>query len=237
MMKRLQLNILSFWGAATIQLLGQSMAWTAYGSEQVDRLYQEGRNIIIAFWHGQQLMMPLAYRGRQARILISQHRDGELIYRIVKRFGFGAIRGSTTRGGQGALRQLIRSGRQGLDLVITPDGPKGPRHRVQSGVVALAKVTGMPIIPLTFACSKKKSFSVGIALSSRIRFRTGSLCGATRFRLPATPMLRLWNEYGWSWKRPSRQCHPKQKRCVMTRVNSQPLLRLRSYATIPDAPS
>jgi len=164
MMKQLKLNVLSFFGATTIRLLGQSMSWTAYGSEQVDRLYQEGRNIIIAFWHGQQLMMPLAYRGRQAQILISRHRDGELICRIVKRFGFGAIRGSTTRGGQEALRQLIRSGRRGIDLVITPDGPKGPKHNVQPGVVALAKVTGMPIIPLTFACSKKKSFSVGTAL-------------------------------------------------------------------------
>ena len=147
-----------------IRLLGKSMSWTTCGAEQVDRLYQEGRNIIIAFWHGQQLMLPLAYRGHQAQILISQHRDGELIYRIVRRFGFGAIRGSTTRGGQRAFRRLIYSGRQGIDLVITPDGPKGPRHCVQPGVVALAKVTGMPIIPLTFACSKKKSSPVGIGL-------------------------------------------------------------------------
>ena len=164
MMKQMKSNVLPFFGATTIWLLGKSMSWTVCGAERVDRLYQDGRNIIIAFWHGQQLMMPLAYRGRQAQILISRHRDGELIYRIVKRFGFGAIRGSTTRGGQGALRQLIRSGRRGVDLVITPDGPRGPRHVVQPGVVALAKVTGMPIIPLTFACSKKKSFSVGIAL-------------------------------------------------------------------------
>ena len=164
LINRLKLNILSFFGAATIRLLGQSMSLKAYGFEQVDHLYQEGHNIILAFWHGQQLMIPLGYRGPQPQILISQHRDGELIYRIVKRFGFGAIRGSTTRGGQKALRQLIRLGRQGVDLVITPDGPKGPRHRVQPGVVALAKFTGLPIIPLAFACSKKKSFPVGIGL-------------------------------------------------------------------------
>lgn len=148
--------------------------------------------MIIAFWHGQQLMMPLAYRGRQARILISQHRDGELIYRIVKRFGFGAIRGSTTKGGQEALRQLIRSGQQGVDLVITPDGPKGPRHIVQPGVIALAKATGLPIIPLTFGCSKKKSFPVGINLWSRIRFRAGLLFGARRFGSTEMPMPMPW---------------------------------------------
>ncbi len=161
MMNRLKLSILSFLGEATIRLLGKSMSLKSYGFEPVDRVYQEGRNIILAFWHGQQLMIPLGYRGPHPEILISQHRDGELIYRIVKRFGFGAVRGSTTRGGQKALRQLIRLGRQGVDLVITPDGPKGPRHRVQPGVVALAKLTGLPIVPLAFACSKKKLFPVG----------------------------------------------------------------------------
>lgn len=161
MMDRLKLSILSFLGAATIRLLGKSMSLESYGVGPVDEIYREGRNIILAFWHGQQLMIPLGYRGPHPEILISRHRDGELIYRIVKRFGYGAVRGSTTRGGQGALRQLIRLGRQGVDLVMTPDGPKGPRHRVQPGVVALAKFTGLPIVPLAFACSKKKSFPVG----------------------------------------------------------------------------
>lgn len=162
MMNRLKLSILSFLGAATIRLLGKSMSLKSYGFEPVDHLYREGRNIILAFWHGQQLMIPLGYRGPHPEILISQHRDGEIIYRIIKRFGFGAVRGSTTRGGQRALRQLIRLSRQDVDLVITPDGPKGPRHCVQPGVVALAKFTGLPIVPLAFACSKKKSFPVGI---------------------------------------------------------------------------
>jgi lysophospholipid acyltransferase (LPLAT)-like uncharacterized protein len=163
MMNRLKLSILSFLGAAMIRLIGKSMSLKSYGFEPVDQLYQEGRHIILAFWHGQQLMIPLGYPG-PAQVLISRHRDGEIIYRIVKRFGFKAVRGSTTRGGQRALRQLIRLSRQGIDLVITPDGPKGPRHHVQPGVIALAKLTGMPIVPLAFACSKKKSFPVGIGL-------------------------------------------------------------------------
>jgi len=106
--------------------------------------------------------MPLAYRGRNAHILISQHRDGELVYRILKRFGFHAVRGSTTRGGTIAFRQLLRLGRSGADLVVTPDGPQGPRHVVQPGIVRLARATSLPIVPLVFSCSKKKSFPVGI---------------------------------------------------------------------------
>ncbi len=164
MMPWLYATLFPLVGARMIRLLGRTMSWRVGGVEHVDRLYRQGRHIIIAFWHGQQLMMPLAYRGRAANILISRHRDGELVCRIVKHFGFGAIRGSTTRGGSGALRQLIRAGRQGVDLVMTPDGPQGPRHVVQPGVLALAKSTGLPIIPLTFACSKKKRFPAGTGL-------------------------------------------------------------------------
>ena len=140
-----------------IRLLGKAVRIRTEGAETVDELYRQGRRMIITFWHGRQLMMPLTYRGAQAHILISQHRDGELIHRIVSRFGFRSVRGSTTRGGAAALRQLIELGRSGVDLVVTPDGPQGPRQVVQIGVIHLAKATGLPIVPLTFSCSKKKS--------------------------------------------------------------------------------
>ncbi len=172
-----------------IRGLGKTMSWSVEGAEPIDQLYVQGKRIIIAFWHDQQLMMPLAYRGKEAHILISQHRDGELIRRIVKGFGFGAVRGSSTRGGGVALRQLIRLGRAGMDLVITPDGPKGPRHVVQKGVIQLAQVTGLPIVPLSFACSKKKSFRVGINLSSLFHFPKGALCGDRLFGLTAPLMI------------------------------------------------
>ncbi len=175
-------------GYGLIRGLGKTMRWSVEGADVVDRLYDEGKRIIIAFWHGQQLMMPLAYRGKGAHILISQHRDGELICRIVKRFGFGAVRGSTTRGGSLALRQLIRLGRAGSDLVVTPDGPKGPRHVVQLGVIHLAQATGLPIVPLTFACSKKKSFPVGTDSSCPSPFPKDSLCGDRLSGLTDPPM-------------------------------------------------
>jgi len=144
------------WG---IQLLGKTMSWSTVGEEKVDALMTQGTPIIIAFWHGRQLMMPLVYRGTGASILISQHRDGEIIANIMKQFGFGAVRGSSSRGGMQALRKLVSVGRQGKDLVVTPDGPRGPACHVQMGVISLAKLTGFPIVPLTFACSKKKVFS------------------------------------------------------------------------------
>ena len=145
-------------GAWVIRTLGWAIRIRTEGSESVDDLYRQGKRLIIAFWHGRQLMMPLAYRGTEAYILISQHRDGELIHQIVSRFGFQSVRGSTTRGGVPALRHLIRLGRAGVDLVVTPDGPKGPYQVAQVGAVQLAKATGLPIVPLTFSCSKKKVF-------------------------------------------------------------------------------
>ncbi|MFM7223680.1 MAG: lysophospholipid acyltransferase family protein [Bacteroidota bacterium] len=129
-------------GAAIVRLLGGTMRFETRGAESVDALYRDGKHIILAFWHAQQLMIPLGYRGAGTHILISQHHDGELIARIVARFGHRAVRGSSTRGGVGALRALIRLGRSGTDLVVTPDGPKGPRQVAKRGVIELAKATG-----------------------------------------------------------------------------------------------
>ena len=149
-------------GASIIRLLGKTMRITVHGAGAVEDLYREGHHIILAFWHGRQLMIPLAYQGREVHILISRHRDGELISRVMSRFGYYSVRGSSTRGGTAALRQLIKLGRSGVDLAITPDGPKGPRYVAQPGTIQIAKVTGLPILPLTFSCSKKNSSAVGI---------------------------------------------------------------------------
>jgi lysophospholipid acyltransferase (LPLAT)-like uncharacterized protein len=181
MLNWIKLSVAPPLAARTIRLLGHTMRLSTIGGETVDGLYRQGTRIIIAFWHSRQLMMPLAYRGHLASILISQHRDGEIIARIMQYFGFKAIRGSSTRGGLRAIRELLKAGRDGGDLVVTPDGPKGPSCRVQSGVIYLAKVTGMPIVPLTFACSKKKSFRVGIISKFPIPGEKVCLCGVNPY--------------------------------------------------------
>jgi lysophospholipid acyltransferase (LPLAT)-like uncharacterized protein len=159
----LKLSLLPPAGAALLRGIAGTMRLETRGQEAVDALYREGRHIILAFWHAQQLMIPLGYRGKGSHVLISQHGDGEIIARIIARFGHDAVRGSSTRGGAGALRALIKLGRAGKDLVVTPDGPKGPRQVAKLGVIQLAKATGLPIVPLAFACSKKNSSRAGIA--------------------------------------------------------------------------
>jgi Uncharacterized protein conserved in bacteria len=188
-------------GYHVIRLLSRTMTLRCEGMEHVDRLLGQGKRMIIAFWHAQQLMMPLAHRGFEAHVLISQHRDGELIRRIAARFGLQAVRGSSTRGGAEAFRELIRIGRSGGNVVVTPDGPKGPRQIAKVGVVQLARATGLPIVPMAFGCSKKNSSRAGIASSCPIRFRVDSFYWERRSQFRPTPHLRTLSVCAGSWKR------------------------------------
>jgi len=190
-------------GSAVIRALGATLRLRTLHAERIAAFWGTGRPVIIAFWHGRQIMMPLCYGGSRLSILISQHRDGELIHRIVRRFGFDTVRGSTTRGGVRALRQMARLGRSGADLAVTPDGPKGPRCVAQAGVVELAKLTGLPILPLTFSASKKNSSAAGIASKSRFRSAGPAMRGASRSACRPTPTARSLMRSGWKWRRRS----------------------------------
>ncbi|MBA2252502.1 MAG: lysophospholipid acyltransferase family protein [Nitrospirales bacterium] len=200
LLNRLAVALLPPVGASIIGLLGKTMRMTVRGADAVENLYRDGQHIILAFWHGRQLMIPLAYHGREVHILISQHRDGELISRIMSRFGYHSVRGSSTRGGTAALRQLIKLGRSGVDLAITPDGPKGPRYVAQPGTIQLAKVTGLPILPLTFSCSKKNSSPVGIGSWSHTLLDGVSSSGGVRFGCREMPTRLRWKPSAVSWK-------------------------------------
>lgn len=131
--------------------MARSIRWVEVNPEPARQLWLGGQQVILAFWHNRMLMAPFFYRGRGLRILISRHTDGEIIRRVMLYFGFGSVRGSSTRGGAEAFRALLRSVEQGKDIVITPDGPRGPRYKVQKGIVELAWKTGLPIIAVSFS--------------------------------------------------------------------------------------
>ncbi|HEY3196784.1 MAG TPA: lysophospholipid acyltransferase family protein [Nitrospirales bacterium] len=200
MWPRLKLWLLPALGYVVIRGLGATLRLRTIHPERVDTRWHEGKNIIMAFWHGRQLMIPLSYRGPGVKILISAHRDGELIARILRWFGFGTVRGSTTRGGSRALRELVRAGRAGTDLVVTPDGPRGPRRHAQGGVIELAKLTGLPILPITFAASKKNSLGAGIDLRCRCHSVAHVSSGAGRYGFRRTPTKSRSRRSGWNWK-------------------------------------
>jgi len=136
-------------GSAFLSLLWRTLRYEVSGEGNLASFRDRGEPVILAFWHSR--ILPLAYLHRDQGIvvLVSQHRDGETIARIIRRMGYLTARGSSTRGGARGLRELIRAGRSGRDLAITPDGPKGPPRRVKLGTLVAAQVTGLPIVPLS----------------------------------------------------------------------------------------
>lgn len=109
---------------------------------------------IFSLWHNR-VMLPLYYyRNTDITVIVSRSQDGEYITQAMKRFGFHATRGSTTRHGAEGLLGLVHTLKQNRCVVITPDGPKGPREKVKPGIIHLAKITGVPIIPACFSCSR-----------------------------------------------------------------------------------
>lgn len=108
---------------------------------------------ILCFWHSRFVLMPYCYPGPRIVVLSSNHRDAEALVRILRKFGIEQARGSSTAGGATGMRQILRKVAEGCDVGLTPDGPKGPRRRVQPGVVAVARFTGLPIIPVTFSAA------------------------------------------------------------------------------------
>lgn len=101
---------------------------------------------IYIFWHETILFMAAFYRQAKAHVLISQHADGELIAQAARHLRVGVVRGSSTRGGAQALLDLLEVSRRS-HLLVTPDGPRGPRRHVQAGLVFVASRTGLPVVP------------------------------------------------------------------------------------------
>jgi len=114
---------------------------------------------IVAFWHGRMFLLPFVLKdyAQKVAILISRHRDGELVANLVERLGFKTVRGSTGKGkgGSAAFLKMVELLEKGYTVAVTPDGPRGPREKVKPGVVKLSKLTGIPIYPLTFGCTKE----------------------------------------------------------------------------------
>jgi lysophospholipid acyltransferase (LPLAT)-like uncharacterized protein len=143
--------------AKYIQLVWKTGRWTLIGDDGPRALNRAGTPFIVAFWHGRLLMIPYALggEGSNVRVLISAHRDGRIISGAMDYFDIETISGSSSKGGAGAFRYAIRFLRNGGVLGITPDGPRGPRMRASDGVIAIARLTGTPILPLAYATSRR----------------------------------------------------------------------------------
>jgi hypothetical protein len=132
------------------------------GAEDLKRMAADGTPFVAAFWHGRMVMMPGVWRrfgaGRPFHMLISQHRDGQMISAVIGHLGIKTIVGSTSRGATAALRGLLRTVSDGGFVGVTPDGPRGPRMRASPGIVMAASRTGAPVIPLSYSARRRRLF-------------------------------------------------------------------------------
>ena len=140
--------------------LGRSWRFRQVGGtgEPITSRHRAGASI-YALWHAQQLPLTLRHRTESVAVIVSQHRDGEIISRMVEGIGYRTIRGSSTRGGPEALREFTQAASEGHSLAITTDGPQGPARRCKPGAVLAAARTGLPIVPAAAAAVRAWTFN------------------------------------------------------------------------------
>ena len=130
-----------------IRLTGITTTVKQVNNKVLSRTIKKHGRVILATWHQNIFFSIWLLRKRDLTALISSSDDGEIICNVFKKFGYSAVRGSTSRGGIPALKQLINLLKEGTSVAITPDGPLGPPEKIQSGVILLAKYANVPIIP------------------------------------------------------------------------------------------
>jgi len=175
-------------------LLRATLRITHVNRERMEQARQRAGSMIACFWHGRLLLMPFAVKGVRAKVLISRHRDGEFIARVIRFFGLDTVRGSHRKGGVTSIREMITAMSEGWNIAITPDGPKGPKERIKEGLLELAKISQKPILPVSYGARKKKRSIPGTVSFCLIPFRRSSLCGESLFT--STGM-----HPGLTWKR------------------------------------
>ncbi len=138
-------------------LVGKSSKNILINKKIIDDFKKNKIAVIYSFWHNRIFYLPYLYRKSNIAVMVSLHKDGELIARVMKKLGLVAIRGSTTRGGIRALVNIIKYIKENnISIAFTPDGPKGPKYEIQEGVLLAAQKSKAPIVPICWNCKKKK---------------------------------------------------------------------------------
>ncbi len=161
--------------------------WQHNNAEHLAPLYETGKPFIIALWHNRIMMMPLVWPyDTPVTILTSAHRDGQLVSRTMGKFGFKAVHGSSQQGGSKALRGIIREIQSGNIVGMTPDGPRGPRMRIKPGIIAMARLTGVPIIPVCYSTHRNRFMNTWDKLLVPLPFGRGIVTWDSPLHIPGT---------------------------------------------------
>lgn len=137
-------------GAAAngLRVLGRTWRVDERNAPEYDAAVAAGERFVYCFWHARLLPLAFTHRGEGIAVLVSRHRDGELVTRVIEALGFVTARGSSTRGGEAGLREMVAWAERGAQLAVTPDGPRGPAESLKDGVLYLAARLGRRVVPI-----------------------------------------------------------------------------------------
>ena len=143
-----------------LKICYHTSSWIVKENQNIDKLMKTNKSFIVCFWHGRLLMTPYCWNyNKKFFMLISGHRDGQIISQAVSYFGIKTITGSSSKNKIASFKSIINEVHNDNIIGITPDGPRGPNRKIKDGLISLAKLTKIPIIPLSFSAKYKKSFN------------------------------------------------------------------------------
>lgn len=150
--KRLQIRAIGVSAYIIIKLIGFTIRFEEIDVENLESVRRAGHIPILSFWHDRIVPSTYFFRDQGIIVLSSQSFDSEFTARVIQRFGFGIVKGSSTRGAVSGLVGMIRMMKDGLTTAFTVDGPKGPKYEAKAGPALLAKKTGYPLLPFVIEC-------------------------------------------------------------------------------------
>ena len=155
-LEKIRWALLGFLGKIILWLWAKSCRITLSGYEEYQKLRAEGKPVIFLVWHGRIFLVPFFFRRRRVAPLVSPSHDGEIAAQIMSRWGYRLIRGSSSHAIIRAWNQMKKGLQEGREVLIVPDGPRGPNRKIKPGGLRLAQETGAYLVPFTFSASKRK---------------------------------------------------------------------------------
>jgi lysophospholipid acyltransferase (LPLAT)-like uncharacterized protein len=149
-------RLIPWFAVVFIRLVGATLRIRHVRSASIDAYNAAGRRYILSFWHAHLMFMLQSRFAHPIGVISSKSKDGDISAGVFRFYGVECVRGSSSKGGTAALRELIRMAKRGRNIVFTPDGPKGPARVLKPGVVSAAQATGLPVIPIAFAAAHHK---------------------------------------------------------------------------------
>jgi lysophospholipid acyltransferase (LPLAT)-like uncharacterized protein len=153
---KIRWNLIGILGKLVLFLWAKSTRMTVLGEESYQRLREQGKPVIFLVWHGRIFIVPYFFRRRNIMPLVSPSGDGEIAARIMCRWGYRVVRGSSSHVIIKAWNEMKNELGRGGEVIIVPDGPRGPNREMKLGGLKLARETGASLIPFSFSTSRKK---------------------------------------------------------------------------------